>query len=150
MENISEHISWNEGKASQTAVRMGIDNTPDAETVARMKLTANNCFEPIRKHYGKPIIVSSFYRCWEVNGNVKGSSSTSQHPQGEAIDFISENMAELFEWIKRNIEFDQLIWEYGDDKSPAWIHISYSERHPNKQEVLRVKLVDKKMIWQNI
>ena len=150
MENISEHISWNEGKASQTAVRMGIDNTPDAETVARMKLTANNCFEPIRKHYGKPIIVSSFYRCWEVNGNVKGSSSTSQHPQGEAIDFISENMAELFEWIKRNIEFDQLIWEYGDDKSPAWIHISFTEQRENRGQVLRVHLENGKMIWQNI
>lgn len=149
MERISEHISWEEGKISQTAARMGIDNTPDEEIVKRMKLVAAKCFEPIRKYYGKPITVSSFYRCWELNGNVKGSSKTSQHPQGEAIDFITENMKELIEWIRKNIDFDQLIYEYGEDHSPAWIHISYTEQRPNRHQVLRVKLVNGQMVWSN-
>lgn len=149
MERISKHISWEEGKVSQTAARMGIDNTPDAETVKRMKLVAEKCFEPIREHYGKPITITSFYRSWELNGNVKGSSKTSQHPQGEAIDFVTEDMKGLIEWIRKNIEYDQLIYEYGDDNSPAWIHISYTEQRPNRQQTLRVKLVDKKMVCSN-
>ncbi len=151
MENISEHISFAEGMTSQTAVRFGIDNTPDEETIKRMKIVAEKCFEPIREHEGVPVIVSSFYRCWELNGNVPGSSKTSQHPQGEAIDFITKDMAKTFDWIRKNLEFDQLIWEYGNDDKPAWIHISYTEQRKNRQQVLRVHLDEnKKMIWRNI
>jgi len=151
MERISEHISWGEGHVSETAERMGIDNTPDQATVKRMKLVAEKCFEPIRKHFNAPIRINSMYRCPELNGNIGGSSKTSQHMLGEAIDFYVEDRKTLFEWIRKNIEFDQLIWEYGNDSQPAWIHISYTEQRPNRQQVLRVHLgKNKEMVWTNI
>jgi len=83
MINISEHISYSEATLSPTALRLKIDNTPDAETLERMKAVANACFEPLRKWYGKPIKVNSFYRCAALNKAVKGSK-TSQHVKGEA------------------------------------------------------------------
>lgn len=151
MENISEHITYKEATVSPTSERLGIDNTPEPHILKRMKTVAEKCFEPIRKHYGKPIKITSFYRSLQLNSAIGGSSKTSQHMMGEAIDFdTNEDNAKLFEWIRKNIEFDQLIWEYGDDKEPAWIHISYTEQRPNRQQVLRVHLEKGKMIWTNI
>lgn len=150
MDKISEHISYREATFSQTAQRLGIENTPTEEDIKRMKLVAVKCFEPIRAHYGNPIRVSSFFRSWKLNGNVPNSSATSQHPKGEAIDFVCEGMPELFAWIRKNIEFDQLIWEYGTDQEPAWIHISYTEQRPNRQEVLKVKRVGEAIIWSRL
>lgn len=149
-ENISKHISYKEATISPTAVRLGIDNTPEEHQLKRMKLVAEKCFEPIRAHYGKPINVTSFFRSLELNKAIGGSSKTSQHMQGEAIDFVCEGMKELFEWIQKNIEFDQLIWEYGDDQEPDWIHISYTEQRPNRQQVLRVERVNGKMEWTSL
>lgn len=150
MERISEHISYQEATMSDTAVRKNISNVPDENQLKRMKLVAENCFEPIRKEHGKPIRVTSFFRSKELNAAIGGSSSTSQHMQGEAIDFVCENMKELFEWIRRNVEFDQLIWEYGTDTSPDWIHISYTEQRPNRQEVLRVRRINGETTWRRI
>lgn len=150
MDKISPHISYKEATISPTAVRLGIDNTPDKYQLARMRTVAEKCFEPIRAHYGKPINVTSFFRSLELNKAIGGSSKTSQHMQGEAIDFVCEDMAELFRWIRENIEFDQLIWEYGDDREPDWIHISYTEQRPNRQEVLRVERVNGQMFWTKI
>lgn len=149
MKNISEHISYSEATISQTAIRMGIKNEPDEHHIKRMVLVAEKCFEPIRIHYGKPITVTSFFRSLELNKAIGGSSKTSQHMQGEAIDFVCENMKEMISWIRKNIEFDQLIYEYGDDQSPAWIHISYTEQRPNRNQVLRVKLNNGQMEWSN-
>jgi hypothetical protein len=147
MENISAHISYKEATISPTAVRLGIKNTPDEMQLKRMKLVAEKCFEPIRANYAKPINVTSFFRSALLNKAIGGSSTTSQHMQGEAIDFVCENMKDLFAWIRKNVEFDQLIWEYGDDNEPDWIHISYTEQRHNRQQVLRVKRVDGKMVW---
>lgn len=150
MDNISEHITYKEATLSPTAVRFGIDNTPDDHILKRMKIVAEKCFEPIRLHANEPIRVNSFYRCLELNNAIGGSSKTSQHMMGEAIDFNSSDDAKLFEWIRKNIEFDQLLWEYGDDRQPAWIHISFTEQRPNRQQVLRVHLENGKMVWTNI
>lgn len=150
MENISEHITFKEATMSPTATRKGIKNIPDLETLKRMKLVADTCFEPLREFTGKPIRVNSFYRCAELNAAIGGSSKTSQHMLGEAIDFNTDNDAEAFEWCRKNLEFDQLIWEYGNDLQPDWIHISYTEQRPNRQQVLRVKLINGKQVWENI
>lgn len=151
MENISEHITYKEATVSPTSSRLGIYNTPDSATLERMKKVAL-VFEQIRSHYGKPITITSFYRGPELNAAIGGSSKTSQHMQGEAIDFdVNQDNAKLFEWIRKNVEFDQLIWEYGTDKEPDWIHISYTEQRPNRQQVLRVRLDEnKKQVWTNI
>lgn len=150
MEPISKHISYKEGTISPTAVRLGIENTPDQHQLKRMKTIAEKCFEPIRVHYGNPINVTSFFRSLELNKAIGGSSKTSQHMQGEAIDFVCEDMAELFRWIRENIEYDQLIWEYGDDREPDWIHISYTEQRPNRYEVLKVERVGNIVSWTRV
>jgi hypothetical protein len=123
MDKISEHISYKEATVSPTAIRLKIDNTPDAETLERMKVVAAACFEPLRKWYGKPIRVNSFYRNKALNKAVKGSSS-SQHILGEAIDLSAGSKDEnkkLHDWIASNLVFDQLINEY----DYTWVHISF-------------------------
>lgn len=149
MEKISEHISYREATVSGTATRNGISNEPDEFQLKRMKKVAEK-FEQIRAHYGKPITVTSFFRSLELNKAIGGSSKTSQHMSGEAIDFVCENMKDLFDWIRNNVELDQLIWEYGNDESPDWIHISYTEQRPNRHEVLRVKRVNGQTEWSNV
>ena len=122
-ENISKHISYNEATFSNTAKARKIDNTPDADTIVRMKLVADKCFEPLRLWYGKPIKINSFYRSPKLNVAV-GGAKTSQHVKGEAIDLTAGSVEEnrkLYNWICDNLEFDQAIWEYGG----RWIHISY-------------------------
>jgi len=135
--NISAHITYLEGTASPTALRRGIKNEPNAEQLANMKLVAEKCFEPIRRWYGKPLHVNSFYRSPELNKAVGGAQDkngnpTSQHCKGMAIDLSAGTKADnqkLFDWAKANLDFDQLIWEF----SGVWIHISYNPKKNRKQ-----------------
>lgn len=133
---ISKHISLKEATFSATAIRNNVTNQPTTEHLEAMKLVANECFEPLREWYGKPIKINSFYRGILLNKLVKGSAS-SQHCKGEAIDMdggsIEENK-KLFEWCKANLEFDQLIWEYGG----AWVHISFTVKKKNRKQVLSI------------
>jgi hypothetical protein len=127
---ISKHITLKEATQSATATRLKIDNTPSAEVLANMKLVAEKCFEPLREWYGKPITINSFYRSPALNKAVKGAKN-SDHVKGMAIDLDagsnSENL-KLFNWLKDNVEFKQLIHEYGDKSGPAWVHISYDSK----------------------
>ena len=134
---ISKHISLKEATFSATATRLGIDNIPTSEHLACMKLVAEKCFEPLREWYKKPIRINSFYRGKDLNKAVKGSLS-SQHCKGEAIDMDAGSIEEnkkLFEWCKTNLEWDQLIWEYGGE----WVHISYTIKKPNRKQILSIK-----------
>ena len=129
--NISAHISYSEATKSQTAIRKGIDNTPSPFVLERMKLVAERVFEPLREHFGIPIAVTSFYRSPKLNRAIGGVKS-SQHVTGEAMDidghiFGGVTNREIFEWVKNNLEYDQVIWEYGDESEPAWVHVSYRE-----------------------
>lgn len=141
---ISEHISTAEAFKSQSAIRHGIKNYTDDEGILEnMRFVANNIFEPIRKHFAKPVGISSFYRCEALNKKI-GGAKNSQHVQGEAIDIDADIFGgltnkEIFEWVKANLKFDQLIWEYGDDKNPAWVHVSLKRTGKNRNQVLRVR-----------
>lgn len=136
MERISKHISYTEATKSNTAIREGIDNTPNLVFVKNMRLVAEKVFEPLREWYGKPIWITSFYRSPELNRVIRGSK-TSDHMLGHAIDIDTESdNAKLFHWILNNLDFDQLIWEFGDDYQPAWIHVSYKEEG-NRCQVLK-------------
>lgn len=131
---ISKHISIDEATLSPTALRLGIDNTPNEEVLVNMKLVAERCFEPIREWYGKPIKVNSFYRCDALNRAVKGSA-TSQHVQGKAIDISTGTKAGnklIYDWAKENIIFDQLINEY----DYSWVHISYNKNNNRNQTLI--------------
>ena len=146
---ISTHISYEEATRSSTAIRKGIDNTPNNEQLANMALVAFRVFEPLRAFYGVPIAVNSFFRSVELNRAVGGSSS-SQHCKGQAIDIddtlggVTNRM--MFEYIKDNLEFDQLIWEFGDMHNPAWVHFSYDGEH-NRGIVLRASSLNGKTVY---
>jgi hypothetical protein len=136
MENISEHITYKEATTSNKAIALGIDNKPNLDQLYNMGLVANLCFEPLRKWYGKPIKINSFFRNPETNKVVNGSK-TSDHMQGKAIDLTAGNKTEnkkLFDWLKANVEFSQLINEY----DYTWVHISYDKNNLKKQ-ILSIK-----------
>lgn len=133
---ISAHISYEEAIKSQTAKRLGIENIPNEAQLLAMKMVAEDCFEPIRAWYGKPLTISSFFRCDALNKSI-GGSKTSQHCQGKAIDIDTGNKEEnekIFEWAKLNLKYDQLINEYDF----SWVHISFDIGH-NRNEVLIIK-----------
>ena len=150
MSQISEHLTLAEVTQSDTAKRLGIDNIPTPEHLANLKLLAEKIFEPIRAHFGKPIHVSSGYRSAALNKATPGSSSTSQHCSGEALDLDQDNMGTgitnkmVFDYIKANLVFDQLIWEYGNDSQPDWVHVSYESTGKQRKEILRGKRVNGK------
>lgn len=138
--DISPHISYKEAVYSDTAKRLGIINIPDFEQLSKMVTVANEIFEPVRKHFGVPIHVSSFFRSAELN-KVIGGSKTSQHVLGEAMDIDADKYGkitnrQLFNYIKDNLKFDQLIWEFGTDKEPDWIHVSFKKSN-NRGEILK-------------
>jgi hypothetical protein len=147
MENISKHITYKEATFSATAKRKGITNSPDHVQLDNMKMVANDCFEPARVHFDKAIFINSFFRCVTLN-SVIGGSQTSQHcsMDGSAIDMDTRGTkgftnAELFNWLRENVEFDQLLWEYGNDNEPDWVHIS-KRKSNNRGEVMRVMKID--------
>lgn len=145
MDRISEHISYKEATQSQTAIRKGIDNTPNDEQLRSMKVVAKECFEPIRKWYGKPININSFLRVEELNTSI-GGSKTSDHVNGCAIDMDTESdNRKIFEWCIENLEFDQLIWEFGG----KWVHISFrSDGRPNRGTILDAEIVNGKTVYK--
>jgi len=150
--NISEHISLKEALRSNTAKRLGIDNMPNNETLITMQITAQHVFEPLRNHFNEPIYISSFYRSPELNTAI-GGSTKSQHCKGEAIDiddvYSKATNADFFNYIKDRLDFDQLIWEFGDDKQPDWVHVSYSIGN-NRRRILKALKQNGKTIYIDI
>lgn len=139
---ISKHITEAEAFKSQTATRKGIDNTTtDANVLANMKHVAE-LFEQIRAHFGKPIGISSFYRSQKLNKAVGGAAS-SQHVKGEAIDIDGDifggiKNSEIFAFAK-TLDFDQLLWEFGNEHEPDWVHISRKRIGTNRKQILVIK-----------
>ena len=125
---ISKYISHKEAIKSNTAKRLGIENEPNKEQLKNMKLLAEKVFEPLRLEVGGPIKVNSFFRSPELNKAI-GGSSKSQHCHGQAIDiddtFGVKSNAYMYYFIKSELEFDQMIWEFGDNSNPDWVHVSY-------------------------
>ena len=137
---ISPNITYAEAIHSQTAKRKGIDNTPNPTQVENMKVLAEKIFEPLRSWVGGPIKVNSFFRSPELNEKI-GGSKTSQHCKGQAIDiddvYKYKTNAEMYHWVKENLNFDQMIWEFGTDMNPNWVHISYVSEEDNRNRCLK-------------
>ena len=138
---LSKNLSLAEVTKSTTAKRLGIDNTPDEWTIQNLKQIAINVFQPLRDAFGCPIYVSSGYRSAELNTAI-GGSTRSQHVEGRALDLDADvyggcSNAQIFNWIKENLEFDQLIWEFGDDDNPDWVHVSYVYDGINRKRCLK-------------
>lgn len=136
---ISKNITYVEATKSNTATKYGIDNTPSEADLVAMKYVAENVFQKIRERFKVPIAVTSFYRSEKLNKRI-GGSSTSQHCKGEAIDLDADvfkmlSNKEIFDFIYDNLDYDQLIWEFGDSKEPAWVHVS-SKKCGNRKSTL--------------
>lgn len=147
MEMISKYLSYNEAIKSPTAIRLGIDNEPTPEHLENMKYVAKEVFDKVREHISRPLAASSFYRSKALNDAVPGSSKTSQHMTGEAIDIDCDvykfgTNLEVFDFIRNNLIYDQVINEYPNKfGEPSWVHVSKTKRG-NRGQVL-VKLKDR-------
>ena len=147
---ISKHLSFEECTRSGTADKLGIiNNNPNESVIENMKLLAEKVFEPIREHFGKPIHVSSMFRGLPLNQAVKGSI-TSQHCSGQAMDIDMDSKGkptnkEVFDYIKANLDFDQLINEF----DYSWIHVSYV-KGKNRKQVLKAKKVNGRTTYETI
>jgi hypothetical protein len=137
---LSKNLSLAEVTRSETAKRRGVSNMPTEAHIANFKLLAEKVFQPIREHFGVPIHISSGYRSAALNKAIGGAAS-SQHCSGEAIDIdmdgTSITNAQIFNYIKDNLEFDQLIWEFGTDKNPDWVHVSYESTGKQRKQMLK-------------
>ena len=137
---ISKHISEKEATKSVTALRLGLDNTPDGDTLNNMKIVAEKVFEPLREYVGGAIKINSFYRSSALNEAI-GGSTRSQHCKGQAMDiddiYGHKTNKEMFNWIKDNLDFDQMIWEFGNEDNPDWVHVSYVSEDKNRNRILK-------------
>lgn len=139
---LSKHLALAEVIRSETAKRKGISNMPTQEHIKNFQLLAEKIFEPIRERFGVPIHISSGYRSKELNTAI-GGSLTSQHCQGEAIDIDMDGSTNgvtnkmVFDYVKDNLNFDQLIYEFGNDINPDWVHISYESTGKQRKQVLK-------------
>ena len=140
MERLSKHVSYKEGVYSITAKRLGLENDPTDNHLSNMKLIAEKVFEPLREFVGGPIKINSFYRGPELNKAI-GGSSKSQHCNGQAMDIDDSyghaTNAVMYKWIKENLNFDQMIWEFGSEENPDWVHVSYVNEEVNRNRCLK-------------
>jgi hypothetical protein len=128
--------------ASPTAKKLGIPNTPTAEHIENMRYCCEKILEPVRNHFGKAVTINSSYRAPKVNEAV-GGSKTSQHVNGQAIDFEINGISNkiVADWIADNLEFDQVILEFyvEGDKNSGWVHASIKKEGGNRKQKLIAK-----------
>lgn len=148
---VSKYVSYNEVTHSNQATALRIGNIPNAEQLGNLKLVCTNIFDKVREHFGKPIGISSGFRSVELNTRIGGSKSSS-HMEGKALDIDADihgglNNKELFDWIKNNCTFDQLIWEFGSENAPSWVHVSWN-KEGNRGQILRAVKSGGRTVYQ--
>lgn len=153
-EKLSKNLTLQEVTKSNTATRLGINNTPSREVIENLKQIAKHVFQPLRDFYGVPIGVSSGYRSKALNAAINGSK-TSQHMSGQALDIDADiygriSNKQIFEYIKNNLKFDQMIWEFGDDNNPDWVHVSYKHNDENRGRILRARRNSKGEVYYTL
>jgi len=142
--NLSKHVTLKEFQASGLATLRNLNNEMSESQIASAKLLCENVFEPLRLYLNTPIKISSGFRSVQLNKMI-GGSATSQHTKGEAMDL--QINAKGFNFIKDKLEFDQLIWEFGNDEQPSWVHVSFSSK--NRKQVLKASKKNGKIIYTN-
>lgn len=151
--NISEFCTYKEGVRSTTALRLGIKNIPTKSQLEAMEIVAAEVFVPVRNFINRPIGINSFFRCEELNTAI-GGSTKSQHCKGQGMDldviYGDNTNAKIFNFIKENLEFDQMIWEFGDDENPDWVHVSYVGKISNRNRCLRARRTNGKVTYEVI
>jgi len=144
---ISDNITFKEATKSRKGISLGLENLPDEQQLANMKAVAEYVFQPMREHFDLPVGISSFFRSPEVNKAVDGAKH-SYHMKGCAIDMdadIYDKQFEdgcdftnkmIFDYIAEHLEYDTIIWEFGDADNPGWVHVTYVEGN-NRRRKLR-------------
>ena len=146
--NLSKNFTLNELTKSETATRLDIDNTPNDEQIESLRLLCENILQPVRDHFGKPVKISSGFRCSALN-QATGGSATSDHCKGQACDFEIDGVPnpELAEWIETNLKYTQLILEFwvpgGDDPNAGWVHASFNPENLKGQSLTATKVAGK-------
>lgn len=151
MSNLSKYITLQEAIQSNTATVLQITNIPNAQQIENLKLVCTEVFDKVREHFGKPIGITSGFRSAELNKRI-GGSKTSQHLEGKALDIDGDKLGgvsnkEIFDYIKNNCTFDQLIWEFGSENNPDWVHVSYN-KGVNRKQILRATKSGGKTIYK--
>lgn len=152
---LSDNLSLKEMVKSATAIRRGLDNSPTDVHISSMRILAVEVFQPLREYFGVPIYISSGYRSQALNEAI-GGSKMSQHSKGQAMDIDMDNRngpsnKEIFDYIIDFLDFDQLIWEFGDSKGPDWVHVSYNPFLPKQRKrVLKAYYVLGSAVYRDI
>jgi len=150
--NLSENFTLQELIYSDTAIRRGIDNKPNDETIENLKIVCENILEPVREYFKAPVVVSSGYRSVEVCEAV-GSSAKSQHTKGQAADFEIFGIPnkDVADWIVNNIDFDQCILEFWNENEPnsGWIHCSFNNAG-NRKQYLKASKENGKIVYSSM
>ena len=134
---LTKNFTLEELTRSSKAKALKIDNSPNPEQLANLKALAENILQPLREALGFPINITSGLRVPALNAAVKGSK-TSQHTKGEAVDIkVSGKNKVIFDWIVNNLDYDQVIWEFGTDSEPSWVHVSYKKNEVNRNQKLK-------------
>ena len=153
--NLSANFKLSELIKSETATRLDIDNTPNEEQIESLRLLCENILQPVRDHFGKPVKISSGFRCSALN-QATGGSATSDHCRGQACDFEIDGVPnpELAEWIETNLKYTQLILEFwvpgGDDPNAGWVHASFNPENLKGQSLTAVKVAGKTQYLQGL
>jgi hypothetical protein len=151
--NLSKNFTLNELTKSETAIRLDIDNTPNDEQIESLRLLCENILQPVRDHFGKPVKITSGFRCPAVN-QATGGSATSDHCKGQAVDFEIDGLPnpDVAQWIMDNLDYTQLILEFYTQGQPnsGWIHCSFDPSNLKKQELTAVKVAGKTQYLQGL
>lgn len=135
---LTKNFSLAELTKSQSATRLGLDNTPGETEIANLKRLCEEVLQPVRDHFGKPVVVSSGYRSPQVNAAI-GGSRTSEHCKGMAADIEIHGVPnpELAQWIHDNLRYRQLILEFYTQGEPnsGWVHVSFNPVDLKKQDL---------------
>ncbi|MDR2917526.1 MAG: hypothetical protein LBV74_22260 [Tannerella sp.] len=137
---VSKYLSYTEAVSSDTATRHKLDNSPTKEHLENIKALGYNIYDKLYEQFNGNIIPSSVYRSDAVNAEIKGASTTSQHLNGEAMDIDNISPTKnknIYKYIINNLEYDQIIWEYGDEENPEWVHVSYKKDGNNRYKQTR-------------
>lgn len=151
---LSQYVSLSEVTKSDTATKRGIDNSPTPEHLENLKVICTEVFDKVREHFDVPIFISSGYRSAALNKAI-GGSSTSDHNLGKALDLDQDfkgngvTNKQVFDYIRQNLDFDQLIWEFGSNDNPDWVHVGY-RKGANRKQILRAKKVGSKTVYEKI
>lgn len=144
--NLSANFTLKELTRSDTADRLGIDNTPDDEQIESLRLLCENILQPVRDHFGKPVKINSGFRCPALN-QATGGSATSDHCKGQACDFEIDGVSnpDLAQFIADNLKYTQLILEFYTQGQPnsGWVHASFNPDNLKCQELTAVKVAGK-------